>query len=150
MDNQRDDSQHSVLVDANEDRWAWRARLKRKPTTRRLYRSAVALVGVALILLAVVTGPLPGPGGIPLALVGLAVLASEFDWAARLLERVKAQARRIAQWSRRQPPWVRWAGVVLTAAFVLLAFYLLLLAWGVPGWLPDQARNALVRVPGLG
>src|SRR4051795_13051118 len=74
------------------DRWAWRARMRRNPATRRVYRFGVGLLGMLLLALAVVTGPLPGPGGIPLALLALAVLASEFAWAARLLDRLRAES----------------------------------------------------------
>ncbi|HIW31018.1 MAG TPA: PGPGW domain-containing protein, partial [Candidatus Luteococcus avicola] len=38
-----------------------------------------------MMVAAALTGWLPGPGGIPLFLMGLAVWASEFEWAHRLL-----------------------------------------------------------------
>jgi len=49
----------------------------------------VAVVGGLLVVVGVVLLVLPGPG-IPLILVGLAVLGAEFAWARRTLERVKA------------------------------------------------------------
>jgi len=48
------------------------------------------ITGIALI-------PLPGPG-IPVILLGLAVLASEFEWAARVQTRLGSFVRRI--WRR--------------------------------------------------
>ena len=132
-----------------EDRWAWRARVKRNPATRRVYRFAVGLVGTLLILAAIATGWLPGPGGIPLALAGLAVLASEFAWAERLLDRVKDALRSASDWTRRQPAWVQRTGAVLTLALVLAGVYLYLLALGVPGWLPDGVQAPLQSLPGL-
>ena len=131
------------------DRWKWRARLRRNPATRRVYRFAVGVLGVLLILLAAITGPLPGPGGIPLALLGLAVLASEFAWAARLLDRVKQVLIRAGEWARRQPAWAHRLGAVATAGVVVGAAYLYLLALGVPGWLPHDVRAPLLSVPGL-
>jgi hypothetical protein len=139
-----------VLVGADEDRWAWRARIKRNPVTRRLYRVTVGVVGVLLVLLAGATGWLPGPGGIPLALLGLAVLASEFEWAARLLDRVKERLVAGAGWTRRQPPWVRWLGLLAMLVALLLAVYGYLWFLGVPSWLPSGSRGVLRGLPGLG
>jgi hypothetical protein len=139
-----------ILVDADEDRWAWRARIKRNPATRRAYRLTIAVVGCALILLAGATGWLPGPGGIPLALVGLAVLASEFEWAAKLLDRVKERLVAGAGWTGRQPPWVRRVGVLMIVGAVLLAVYGYFWVLGVPSWLPSGVLDYLRRLPGLG
>jgi Putative transmembrane protein (PGPGW) len=139
-----------VLVGADEDRWAWRARIKRNPVTRRVYRVTVGVVGVLLVLLAGATGWLPGPGGIPLALLGLAVLASEFEWAARLLDRVKEWLITGAGWARRQPAWVRRLGLLAILTAVLLVVYGYLWFLGVPSWLPSGPRDVLRGVPGLG
>lgn len=141
----------TILVDAHEDRWAWRARLKRSPRTRRIYRVAVGVVGSLLVLLGLATGWLPGPGGIPLVLLGLAVLASEFEWAHRLLQWAKAKVISWSEWARAQPRWVRWSGGAATLAGVVGAVYVALLIFGVPSWLPGGAENWLTtQVPGLG
>ena len=50
-------------------------------------------IGVALLFL-------PGPGS-PLVIGGLALLATEFVWAARLLRRVRVEA---ARWRRAVDP----------------------------------------------
>jgi len=50
--------------------------------------AVLILVGVAMIVL-------PGPALVVIP-VGLAILATEFVWARRLLERVREQARRVA------------------------------------------------------
>lgn len=57
---------------------------------RRLLRIAA---GFTLLVLGVIALVLPGPGWLMIAL-GLALLASEFAWARRLLGRVKAGARK--------------------------------------------------------
>jgi uncharacterized protein (TIGR02611 family) len=56
-----------------------------------LKRSAVTIVGVALVLGGVALMPLPGPG-ILVVVAGLAVLATEYVWARRLLRKAKEQA----------------------------------------------------------
>jgi len=56
-------------------------------------RSAVTVVGVCLVLGGIALMPLPGPG-ILVVVAGLAVLATEYVWARRLLRRAKAEAER--------------------------------------------------------
>lgn len=51
----------------------------------------VLSVGVALVAAGLVFLVLPGPG-LPLIVLGLVVLASEFTWAALVLEHVKKQS----------------------------------------------------------
>ena len=52
------------------------------------------VVGFTLLALGAVALVLPGPGWLTIAL-GLALLASEFVWARRLLDRVKAGAGKV-------------------------------------------------------
>ena len=75
-------------------------------------RSAVTLVGVCLILGGIVLIPLPGPG-ILLVVAGLAVLATEYVWARRLLRRAKSQAERAQEEAVAGP--VRIATTVVSA-----------------------------------
>lgn len=139
----------TVFVDAHEDRWAWRRRIKSDPTMRKVYRGVVGFVGVLLMVVAAGIGWLPGPAGIPLFLLGLAILASEFDWAHRLLHRAKVEARRLEERARRQPRWVKWLGGVGTVAGVALVAWGYLALLGVPGWFPDAVANALLQVPAV-
>lgn len=55
---------------------------KRLPAQVR--QAIVLVIGMAFVIAAPFTGVLPGPGGIPVFLVGVAILATEFHWAARL------------------------------------------------------------------
>ncbi|MDP2288188.1 MAG: PGPGW domain-containing protein [Actinomycetota bacterium] len=50
--------------------------------------AGVAVVGGTLVLIGLVLLVLPGPG-IPLLIIGLVILATEFAWAESLLQRVK-------------------------------------------------------------
>ncbi|CAB4938605.1 MAG: hypothetical protein F2840_03720 [Actinobacteria bacterium] len=52
---------------------------------------AVAVVGGATLLTGVVLLVLPGPG-IPLIILGLLILASEFAWAERTLHQVRRRS----------------------------------------------------------
>jgi uncharacterized protein (TIGR02611 family) len=53
------------------------------------------VAGFGLLAAGVAMLALPGPGWLTIA-AGLAILAREFEWARRLLNRVKAVANRIA------------------------------------------------------
>ena len=109
-----------------------------------MYRIGVGIVGGLLLILAPLTGWLPGPGGIPLFIAGLAVLASEFEWA-QVLMRVKEWAA-LTHWTNRQPGWLKALGTVALMACVLLAIWGYLAVLGVPGWLPDSWETALHRL----
>lgn len=80
--------------------WDWR-QLRRWPRVltpaaaaatirRNLRRAWVLLAGTTVILLGILISPLPGPGFSLLGPLGLAIIASEFLWARRLLERIKS------------------------------------------------------------
>lgn len=73
---------------------------------RSAKRIAVLVVGLALVAGGLAMLVLPGPG-ILVVILGLAVLATEFVWAERMLDKAKRQAdraRRKAQgsWRRRR------------------------------------------------
>ena len=56
-------------------------------------RTIITLIGLLLIFTGAVITPIPGPWSLPILLAGLAVLASEYDWARDVLEWVKAKSR---------------------------------------------------------
>ncbi len=98
--------------------------------SRRNFRKVVILiVGSAIVLIAApLVGLLPGPGGIFVAAAGLAVLATEFVWAKRLLNKVKDQGRAMAERAdkvaSRTSPWlVAPVVIVFVGAVFALAHY---------------------------
>jgi hypothetical protein len=145
-----DRTDHNVLLDKDDDRWEWRRKIRADPRKAAIYRTGVAILGGLLIILAPLTGWLPGPGGIPLFIAGLAVLASEFEWAQRLLMRVKGWVQRLTTWTGRQPAWLKALGTVALTGCVLVAIWGYLAVLGVPGWLPDSLENWLTGLPLLG
>lgn len=52
-------------------------------------------LGVVLMIAAVLTGWLPGPGGIPLFIIGLSLLAIHHDWAKRYIDILRKYADRL-------------------------------------------------------
>ncbi|CAB4335036.1 MAG: hypothetical protein F2851_02535 [Actinobacteria bacterium] len=63
------------------------------PTTVR--KTIVLVIGSTLILTGMLLIVLPGPFTLPLVILGLVVLALEFAWAERTLEKVKAQGAKV-------------------------------------------------------
>jgi len=64
------------------------------PLLRWARRGGVTVAGLGLLAGGVVMLVLPGPG-LAVILLGLAVLATEYDWAARLLAEVRRRASRM-------------------------------------------------------
>ena len=107
------------------------------------------VVGLVLLLGGLALVPLPGPGWL-IVIAGIAIWASEFEQAARLLDFVKAKVRAWEQWLRPQPVWVKGLVGLATAAFVGCVLWALLVVSGVPGFLPTSMVTWLEgNVPGL-
>ena len=82
-------------------------------------RFATDAAGYFLILAAGLTGWLPGPGGIPLALAGLGLLSIHNEWARDLREYVIKHGGRLIEVIFPRNSAVEWAYDALT--FLLLA-----------------------------
>ncbi|PWJ24949.1 uncharacterized protein (TIGR02611 family) [Branchiibius hedensis] len=135
-------------VDADEDPWAWRRALKSNWTTLIIYRTVVIVVGLAIVVLGVILLPFPGPGWLVIFL-GLGVLASEFEPAAKLRSYAIKQVKKWNEWQKQQSLWVRaLLGLGLFILIVVL-FYALFAISGVPVYLPDPIENWLRGLPGL-
>lgn len=85
----------------------------------------VDILGFTLILAAIPLGWLPGPGGIPLVILGLSLLATNHEWAERLLERVKKHAGKAAEKLTGSSPAAKWGIDILSIVFIAAAVYLL-------------------------
>jgi len=65
------------------------------PLLRWARKGGITVAGLAMLVGGVVMLVLPGPG-LAVILLGLAVLATEYDWAARLLAEARRRASRLA------------------------------------------------------
>jgi len=99
------------------------------------------ILGGFLIISAGLFGWVPGPGGIPLFLAGLSLLAINHEWARRWLEKAKAEGSKLFRKLFSEYPALMW---LIDAIGVLCATvaYLLLKTYG--GRLVDSATTALV------
>jgi uncharacterized protein (TIGR02611 family) len=105
-------------------------RRERHRQRSRIVRAAVALAGFVVVLAGLAMIPLPGPGLLIVA-AGLAILALEFVWAERWLERtierVDAASDKVKRASRAQQVILGLLVVLAVAAVVTLAY-----AWDLP------------------
>ena len=135
--------------DADPERdWEWRRRIRSNPHSHRVYRTIVGVVGTIVIVGGLVMVPFPGPGWL-VVFVGVGILASEFDWAKRLLDFGKAKLHAWNEWVKPKPLWFKGLVGLVTALLVGLFFYLLFLLSGVPSLLPDLVEDLLKNLPGL-
>lgn len=83
-------------------------------------------LGVVLIVVSPFTGLLPGPGGIPVFLIGLSLLAINHDWAQRYIDIVKERVGSLGDVIFRDDPRLKWFYDVVTPGLLLLGVWYLL------------------------
>jgi len=140
---------HNVTLDAADEDWEWRRKIRSNQHSHLIYRIVVGVVGLVIVVIGLIMVPFPGPGWL-VVFVGLAIWASEFEWAQRLLHLAKSTLQAWPTWLRPQPWWVKGSVLVGTMAAVAVVFWLLFLVSVVPGFLPDSIENWLKTLPGLG
>jgi uncharacterized protein (TIGR02611 family) len=104
--------------------WArWRDKLRDRPTADFTYRIVVGVVGLAVLGVGILAIPYPGPGW-AIVFVGLAILATEFEWARHALAWTRKRYDRVIEWFKAQGWWVQAIGFVLTAVVVVATLWL--------------------------
>ena len=91
-------------------------RRERHLARSRLYRLVFAVVGFTVLAAGVAMLVLPGPG-LLVIVVGLTILALEFAWAERMLERAIDRMERARQATREASRWQKiFGGLAIAAA----------------------------------
>jgi uncharacterized protein (TIGR02611 family) len=105
---------------------AARERVRARRGGRIALKVAAAVIGGGVIAVGIVLLPLPGPGWL-IIFAGLGILASEYEWAARLLKWGRDQLSRWTHWVKRQSRPVQalvgLAGLVFLAAVAFAAWW---------------------------
>jgi uncharacterized protein (TIGR02611 family) len=143
------DDDQNITLDAADDDWEWRRRIRSNPHSHLIYRLVVGILGLAIVVLGLIMVPFPGPGWL-VVFLGLAVWASEFEWAQRLLQRARNTLKAWNELLRPQPWWVKGLVLVVTVAAVAVIFWLLFLISSVPTYFPEVVETWLKKLPGLG
>jgi uncharacterized protein (TIGR02611 family) len=123
----------------------WRESIRARPRAYMIYRFIIGLVGGGIVVGGLALVPLPGPGWL-IVFVGLAVLATEFEWAHRLEMFARRQVQAWTDWLKRQNWAVRGLVALGTALLVALVFWGLFAVLGVPSWVP---QGWVPDLPGL-
>jgi uncharacterized protein (TIGR02611 family) len=100
---------------------------------RRAWRVGVGVLGGLVLVAGIIAIPYPGPGWL-IVFTGLAILATEFAWARRVLHYARTKYDAWTAWLRRQPIVVRLAVLAVTGLVVLATLYLLNVFGLVAGW----------------
>ncbi|WAX57692.1 TIGR02611 family protein [Jatrophihabitans cynanchi] len=104
-----------------------RMRIRALPGGTIAWRVLVTLVGVAIIVLGIILLPLPGPGWL-IIFAGLGLLATEYAWASRLLQRTRRYVLAWTRWAARQSLFVQFliglAGLLVVGSALWLAWWL--------------------------
>jgi uncharacterized protein (TIGR02611 family) len=134
-----DEAGGELSGDEDEKRPGFRARIEARPTLRRTYQVGVAVLGGLVLAAGVIMIPYPGPGWL-VVFAGLAILATEFVWARRVLDYARGKYDAWTDWLGRQSLLVRLVvftltGLVVVATLYLLnAFYLVASVVGLEHW----------------
>jgi uncharacterized protein (TIGR02611 family) len=103
-----------------------RARVRSSRTGRIAWRIGITVLGVGIIAGGIVLLPLPGPGWL-IIFAGLGLLATEYEWAARLLRYARRTVSKWTTWVANQGRGVQiligFAGLVLLAALFAAAWW---------------------------
>lgn len=90
---------------------------KRLPDSPR--RILTFIFGVLLVISSGLIGWLPGPGGMILFLLGIAVLATEFAWAERLRDYLIDLMKEAGQYIRKHP---RLVSVLFLISLIVVSY----------------------------
>lgn len=82
--------------------------------------AGLCFIGVILF------GWLPGPGGIPLFLLGLSLLAVNHDWAERWLETAKHHGVTFKKWIFPNIRWIQNLYDFFAVSFIIIGGYILI------------------------
>lgn len=93
--------------------------VKKTPAGRMFWRVFIGFLGASITVLGAVALVTPGPGVLVL-LAGLGILATEFAWAAKAMEKTKSAAKSVSN-KYSIPLWVKYLIVAGTAAASIVA-----------------------------
>jgi uncharacterized protein (TIGR02611 family) len=107
-----------------------RARRERHKQRSRIFRVAFAAAGFVVVLGGLIMLVTPGPG-LAVILLGLGMLALEFAWAERWLERVLVRAEAAVDQVARGSPWQR-AALLALGVVSVIALGAIVIIWDLP------------------
>ena len=130
-----DEDPEGTVLDDVAQRLGFRAFFAKHAWLDLTYRVVVGVLGATVVVIGFILIPLPGPGWL-IVFAGLAILATEFVWAERLLDFARRKVHGWTRWVTRQSLLVR--GLIgLTGLLVIAAaFWAYDVVVGMPSWVP--------------
>ena len=125
-----------TVLDEVETRLGFRAFFAKHAWLDLTYRVVVGVLGAAVVVVGVVLIPLPGPGWL-IVFAGLAILATEFAWAERLLTFARRKVHAWTDWVLAQSLVVRGLIGLLGLVFAGCVLWVFVAVYGLPGWVPE-------------
>ena len=83
------------------------------------------LAGALVAVLGLILMPVPGPGGTPVFLAGLAILATELPWARKFRDRIESRLQASRTWKKSR---LHRAGIV-TGLVILYGMMSVIIYW---------------------
>ncbi|MDB5168549.1 MAG: hypothetical protein JWO55_807 [Candidatus Saccharibacteria bacterium] len=114
---------------------------------RQAKKASIGIAGSVVVLIGIVAIPYPGPGWL-IVFAGLAILATEFEWAQRLLDKARGKYDAWTDWIKGQSLYIKAVFVILTSIVVVTTIWLMN-GYGIIndllslGW--DWLRSPLLR-----
>ncbi|MFY9227930.1 MAG: TIGR02611 family protein [Candidatus Microsaccharimonas sp.] len=96
----------------------------RERIRRHSRRVLIGIVGGLIVLIGIVLIPYPGPGWL-IVFAGLAILATEFEFASKVLDRLRVRYDQWTDWLKRQHIAVRILVLCLTGLVLITTAWLL-------------------------
>jgi len=86
-------------------------------------KPVVLIIGLLFVIAAGLTGWLPGPGGIPLFLIGIAILATEFVWAEKARDWILDKGRSTVDYIKKRKHLLVITGGLMTLVLASAFFF---------------------------
>ena len=129
------DDEGGGVATEEESRRGPRERIRANRHAYLVYRVVIGVLGLTIIVVGLALVPLPGPGWV-IVFLGLALLATEFTWAERLLHRGRLILERWTDWVRARS-WPVRLGLAAASLMLVAGAVWAYVAWqGVPDWVP--------------
>lgn len=93
-------------------------------TRKQIKRIATGIIGGLVLIIGIIAIPYPGPGWL-IVFAGLGILSTEFEWAQKILDKLKSKYDAWEAWLKKQPSWVKAIFWTATCIIVIITVWLL-------------------------
>lgn len=90
---------------------------------RHSKKVVIGIVGGIVLLIGILLIPYPGPGWL-IVFAGLAILATEFSFAQRVLDKARRAYDSWRAWLKQQPAWAQLLVLAFTGLVVIVTIWL--------------------------